>query len=76
MKEYKTITRVAGPLVFVEKTEPIGYSDLVKISPDARIDDIVRVFKEDKIAIVADDNKFYGLITQIDLINHLRKAMF
>jgi V/A-type H+/Na+-transporting ATPase subunit B len=35
MKEYKTITRVAGPLVFVEKTEPIGYSDMVKIAlPD------------------------------------------
>jgi V/A-type H+-transporting ATPase subunit B len=32
MKEYRTITRVAGPLVFVEKTEPIGYSDLVKIA--------------------------------------------
>src|SRR3989339_386197 len=31
MKEYKTITRVAGPLVFVEKTEPIGYADIVKI---------------------------------------------
>ena len=35
MKEYKTITKIAGPLVFVEKTEPIGYGDLVKISlPD------------------------------------------
>ncbi|MAG91363.1 V-type ATP synthase subunit B [Candidatus Woesearchaeota archaeon] len=32
MKEYKTINRVAGPLIFVEKTEPIGYSDIVKIS--------------------------------------------
>ncbi|MBI2107506.1 V-type ATP synthase subunit B [Candidatus Woesearchaeota archaeon] len=32
MKEYKTITKVAGPLVFVEKTEPIGYCDLVRIS--------------------------------------------
>ncbi len=31
MKEYKTITRIAGPLLFVEKTEPIGYSDLVRI---------------------------------------------
>ena len=31
MKEYKTITKVAGPLVFVEKTEPIGYGDLVRI---------------------------------------------
>lgn len=32
MKEYKTITRVAGPLIFVEKTEPIGYADIVKIA--------------------------------------------
>ncbi len=31
MKEYKTIKRVAGPLIFVEKTEPIGYADLVQI---------------------------------------------
>jgi V/A-type H+-transporting ATPase subunit B len=35
MKEYKTINRVAGPLIFVEKTEPIGYADMVKIAlPD------------------------------------------
>ena len=32
MKEYKTINRVAGPLIFVEKTEPIGYADMVKIA--------------------------------------------
>lgn len=31
MMEYKTITRIAGPLVFVEKTQPIGYGELVKI---------------------------------------------
>ena len=31
MKEYKTITKIAGPLIFVEKTEPIGYADIVKI---------------------------------------------
>ena len=34
-KEYRTITQIAGPLVFVEKTEPIGYGELVTISmPD------------------------------------------
>ena len=31
MKEYKTINKIAGPLVFVEKTEPIGYGTLVKV---------------------------------------------
>ncbi|HNX17947.1 MAG TPA: ATP synthase subunit B [Methanoregula sp.] len=31
MKEYRTITKIAGPLVFVEKTEPIGYQELVNV---------------------------------------------
>lgn len=31
MKEYKTIKEVAGPLIFVEKTDPVGYADLVQI---------------------------------------------
>jgi V/A-type H+-transporting ATPase subunit B len=35
VKEYKTITQVAGPLVFVERTEPVGYGELVNIGlPD------------------------------------------
>ena len=31
MKEYRTINKIAGPLVFVEKTEPIAYGELVNI---------------------------------------------
>jgi V/A-type H+-transporting ATPase subunit B len=31
MKEYRTIKKIAGPLLFVEKTEPIGYGELVNI---------------------------------------------
>jgi V/A-type H+-transporting ATPase subunit B len=31
MKEYKTISEIAGPLVFVRKTEPVGYQELVNI---------------------------------------------
>lgn len=34
-KEYRTITEIAGPLVFVEKTEWVGYGELVEIAlPD------------------------------------------
>jgi len=37
-KEYHTISQVAGPLVFVEKTEPIGFGELVTISlPDGSV---------------------------------------
>jgi V/A-type H+-transporting ATPase subunit B len=34
-KEYRTISEIAGPLVFVEKTEWVGYGELVEIGlPD------------------------------------------
>jgi len=34
-KEYKTITEIAGPLIFMEKTEPVGYKEIVSINmPD------------------------------------------
>ncbi len=32
MKEYRTITKIEGPLVFVEKTEPISYGELVSLT--------------------------------------------
>lgn len=31
-KEYKTISKVAGPLIFVEQTHPIGYSEIVEVN--------------------------------------------
>ena len=38
LKEYKTITEISGPLVFVEKTEPVGYGELVYITmPDGEV---------------------------------------
>jgi len=32
MKEYRTITEISGPLVFVETDEPIGYDEIVEIT--------------------------------------------
>ena len=31
-KEYKTISQIAGPLVFVEKTEPVGYNEIAIVT--------------------------------------------
>jgi len=31
-KEYKTISQIAGPLVFVEKTEPVGYNEIAVVT--------------------------------------------
>lgn len=30
-KEYKTISQIAGPLVYVKKTEPVGYQEMVSV---------------------------------------------
>lgn len=34
-KEYKTINRIAGPLIFVEKTHPVGYGEIVEVNVNA-----------------------------------------
>ncbi len=59
---------------FNKKVASVMVTNLEKVSPGASIDDILELFKHDKIAIISDDTHFYGLITQIDLINHLRKT--
>lgn len=53
MKEYKTIDRIAGPLVFVKKTDPIGYGNLVRISlPDGTIKNGQVLDTSDEIVVV------------------------
>lgn len=32
MKEYKTITSVKGPLIFLERAKNVGYGEYVKIT--------------------------------------------
>ena len=48
---------------------------LEKIDPGASISSLLPVFRGDHVAIIADETKFYGLITQVDLIDHLRGSM-
>lgn len=48
---------------------------LEKIDPGASISSLLPVFRGDHVAIIADESKFYGLVTQVDLIDHLRTSM-
>lgn len=50
-------------------------SRLETIKPTSSMNDLLPIFRADRVAIVADDKHFYGLITKIDLINYLRKRM-
>ena len=59
---------------FQIKVASVMVRNLETVAPDASIETIVELFKQDKVAIIADNDTFYGLITQIDLINHLRQT--
>jgi cystathionine beta-synthase len=48
---------------------------LETVSPDASIADVYRVLDRGLVALVVDGERFVGLITRTDLLNHLRRRM-
>jgi cystathionine beta-synthase len=45
------------------------------VSAKAPLADLLPIFARDHVAIVQDGDQFLGLITRIDLLNHLRRRM-
>jgi cystathionine beta-synthase len=45
------------------------------ISPDASLAELLPIFAKDHVAVLARAGRFVGLITRIDVINHLRRRM-
>lgn len=51
-------------------------SRLETIAPTASVNDLMPIFRADRVAIVVDrEGKYLGLITRIDLINYLRRQL-
>lgn len=48
---------------------------LETIEPDAPISSLLPIFAKNYVAVVEEDGRFYGLITRIDLLNHLRQKV-
>ncbi|MCL4210459.1 MAG: pyridoxal-phosphate dependent enzyme [Phycisphaeraceae bacterium] len=48
---------------------------LETIRPTASVNDLIPIFRADRVAIVADESGFHGIITKVDLINYLRKQL-
>jgi len=48
-------------------------SNLETVPPTARPEDLIPIFRADRVAIVVDGDRYCGLITRIDLINWLRQ---
>lgn len=60
---------------FTKPVRDFMTNELSTISANSSIHDLMPLFAQDKVAIVFDDESYLGLITKIDLINHLRKQL-
>ena len=49
--------------------------DLETLAPGDTLDQVIAILDRDHVAIVADRDQFYGLITRIDLLNSLRRKL-
>ena len=48
-------------------------TNLVTLSPNDKISEVINILSSGMVPIIVDDKKFLGLITKIDLINYLNK---
>ena len=50
-------------------------TELETLAPDATLAEVQAILDRDHVAIIADAERFYGLITRIDLLNSLRRKL-
>jgi cystathionine beta-synthase len=58
---------------FEEPVESVMVRDLTFIQVDEPVRNLLPIFNQDFVAIVMDGERFLGLITRLDLLNHLRR---
>ncbi len=64
------------PEAFARPVSEVMTRRLETIAPTARIEDLLPIFRADRVAIVEDEHgRYLGLITKIDLINYLRRQL-
>lgn len=62
-----------NPKAFCQPCRGFMTTKLETVPRHARVQDLLPIFDQGKVAIVADEQGFYGLITRIDVLNYLRR---
>ncbi|MCM2278931.1 MAG: pyridoxal-phosphate dependent enzyme [Oligoflexia bacterium] len=62
-----------NPSAFAEPVRSAMTPDVQTVTASASVEELLPIFKQGRVAVVVDQGKFLGLITQIDLINFLRR---
>jgi cystathionine beta-synthase len=50
-------------------------TDLETLAPGDTLEQVIAILDRDHVAIIADGDEFHGLVTRIDLLNHLRRKL-
>jgi cystathionine beta-synthase len=66
---------IDNPGHFREPVSEAMETRLVWVRPDDSVDKLVDIFNRGMVALVADGERFLGLITRIDLLNWLRRKL-
>ncbi|HEY2357086.1 MAG TPA: pyridoxal-phosphate dependent enzyme [Phenylobacterium sp.] len=63
-----------GPERFSKRVASAMVAKLNTLQANEPLDELIPIFERDEVAIVLDGREFLGLITRVDLINHLRRS--
>ena len=66
-----TVDRIVGAL-HTYATDMLSYFSEHNREVKETLNDLIPIFERDHVAIVMDGQTFVGLITRVDLINHLK----
>jgi cystathionine beta-synthase len=65
----------SGEQGFAQPVREFMSANLETVGRDARIEQLQPIFDTGRVAIVADAAGFHGLITRVDVLNHLRRQL-
>lgn len=60
---------------FTDPVRTAMSSDVRSLKPSASLAELASLLKTGFVAVIADDERFYGMVTRFDLLNHLRKGV-
>jgi cystathionine beta-synthase len=63
------------PALFRSPVASAMTTKLETLAPKASLEELEEVLDRGLVAIIADERAFYGLITRVDLLNHLRRRL-
>jgi len=67
------VAALAGDGAFGRPVRDVMTSRVETLPPGAPLADLVRVLGEGKVGVIVENGALFGLVTRIDLVNHLRR---